>query len=53
MNKDTQLKVRLPSETDAKKTIDFTLALAEFLFVLPSRVEKGIKETEGFEIKEQ
>jgi hypothetical protein len=33
----------LPDESDAKKTVDFALALAEFLFVLPSRVEEGIK----------
>lgn len=35
----------LPSEGDAKKTIDFTLALAEFLFVLPSKVANGIEDT--------
>ena len=35
----------LPTEDDAKKTIDFTLALAEFLFVLPSKVAKGIEAT--------
>jgi hypothetical protein len=35
----------LPTEEDAKKTIDFTLALAEFLFVLPSKVAKGIEDT--------
>ncbi|MFA5657260.1 MAG: DUF4145 domain-containing protein [Dysgonamonadaceae bacterium] len=34
---------QLPDENDAKKTVDFALALAEFLFVLPSRVEKGIE----------
>ena len=33
----------LPTETDAKKAINFALALAEFLFVLPARVEKGRK----------
>jgi hypothetical protein len=33
----------LPDDGDAKKTVDFALALAEFLFVLPSRVEEGIK----------
>lgn len=31
----------LPDETDARKTIDFALALAQFLFVLPARVERG------------
>jgi hypothetical protein len=33
----------LPSEADAKKSINFALALAEFLFVLPARVERGRK----------
>lgn len=33
----------LPNENDARKVIDFALALAEFLFVLPSRIERGIK----------
>jgi hypothetical protein len=31
----------LPDEADAKKAIDFALALAQFLFVLPARVAKG------------
>ena len=35
----------LPTEEDAKKAIDFALALAEFLFVLPSKVVKGIEDT--------
>lgn len=34
---------QLPNETDAKKAIDFALALAEYLFVLPSRIEEGRK----------
>ena len=34
-------KKPLPSEADAKRCVEFTLALAEFLFVLPSRVERG------------
>jgi hypothetical protein len=33
----------LPNENDAQKTIDFTMALAQFLFVMPSRVQIGIK----------
>lgn len=37
--------VELPNEETAKKVIDFTLALAEFLFVLPSRVERGIEDS--------
>lgn len=31
----------LPNETDATKIVEFTRALAEFLFVLPARVERG------------
>lgn len=34
----------LPNTDDAKKTVDFALALAEFLFILPSKVERGIKD---------
>ena len=36
----------LPDSIDAKKLIDFATALGEFLFVLPSRIEQGIKESE-------
>jgi hypothetical protein len=32
----------LPSEADAKRCIDFAKALGEFLFVLPSRIARGI-----------
>lgn len=31
----------LPNEDDAKRTLDFARALAEFLFVLPARVLRG------------
>jgi hypothetical protein len=31
----------LPNEADAQKAVDFALALAQFLFVLPSRVAQG------------
>lgn len=31
----------LPNDTDAKKAIEFANALAQFLFVLPARVERG------------
>lgn len=34
----------LPTPEDAKKSVDFALALAEFLFVLPSRVTRGLDE---------
>ena len=32
----------LPTVDEAKRAIDFALALAEFIFVLPSRIQKGI-----------
>ena len=34
----------LPSTEDARRAIDFAKALAEFLFVLPARVKRGIAE---------
>lgn len=37
----------LPSSDDASKAIDFASALAEILFVLPSRVQRGIKQANG------
>ena len=33
----------LPSEADARKAIEFVTALAQFLYVLPARVERGRK----------
>lgn len=33
----------LPDGKAAKKTVDFALALAEFLFIIPSKIERGIK----------
>lgn len=35
----------LPTIDDAKKCLDFALALAEVLFVLPARVREGMRET--------
>lgn len=35
----------LPTSEDAKKVIEFTQTLAEFLFVLPSKVNRGIEKT--------
>jgi len=32
----------LPSESDARKCVDFALAFAQFLFVLPARVQRGL-----------
>jgi len=36
----------LPNEEDAKRCISFATALGEFLFVLPARVTRGLKESE-------
>ncbi|UKE73705.1 DUF4145 domain-containing protein [Xanthomonas graminis] len=33
----------LPSEQDAKRVLEFAFSLAEFLFVLPARVMRGIQ----------
>jgi hypothetical protein len=33
----------LPNEVDARRAVSFTLALAEFLFSLPAKVERGRK----------
>jgi len=33
----------LPNESDAQRCIDFVMALGQLLFVLPKRVEKGLK----------
>lgn len=33
----------LPDENDARLSVDFAKALAEFLFVLPSKVTRGLK----------
>lgn len=32
----------MPSEADAKRAVDFAIALAQFIFVLPARVNRGI-----------
>ena len=37
----------LPTTEDARRSLDFAQALAEFLFVLPSRVSRGITEAEA------
>ena len=36
----------LPTQEDAKRSIQFTKALAEFLFVLPAQVEAGLAATQ-------
>lgn len=38
--------VILPEESDARKSVDFALALAEFLFVLPAHVKRGLADAE-------
>ena len=35
----------LPTDADAEKCIEFAKALAEYLFVLPARVQRGIAKT--------
>lgn len=42
----------LPTADDAKKCIEFTLALGEFLFVLPAKVTKGLEDTTEDNTKE-
>jgi hypothetical protein len=37
----------LPTRADAERCVDFALALAELLFVLPARVQRGISAAEG------
>jgi DNA-directed RNA polymerase subunit RPC12/RpoP len=39
----------LPSEADARRSIEFTEALAQFLFVLPGLVQAGLKATDQSE----
>lgn len=39
--------IQLPTSADAKRAIDFASALGQFLFVLPSRVQRGIQEAES------
>ncbi len=35
----------LPDQQDAKRSIEFAMALAQFMFVLPAMVHKGLEET--------
>lgn len=37
----------MPTEEDANRTIDFVAAFAEYLFVLPAKVKRGIKQEQG------
>ena len=36
----------LPSDDDAKRSVEFVLALGEFLFVLPSKVKRGLERSD-------
>ncbi|MBW1613662.1 MAG: DUF4145 domain-containing protein [Deltaproteobacteria bacterium] len=38
-------KAELPNEEDARKIVDFAIALAQFLYVLPNKVKMGIEES--------
>ena len=40
-------KEPLPTEDDARKCVDFVLALGQFLFILPARVQRGIEEAKS------
>jgi hypothetical protein len=37
----------LPTLADAKRSIEFAMAFAQFLFVLPARVQRGLKAAKG------
>ena len=39
------------TETDARKCIDFAKALAEILFVLPARIQRGLEGKTGTDAK--
>lgn len=39
-------KATLPTNEDAKLAFDFAVAFAEYLFVLPSKVSRGITDSE-------
>ncbi|MCG9898798.1 MAG: DUF4145 domain-containing protein [Hydrotalea sp.] len=41
----SDVEASLPTVDDAKQSIEFTKTLAEFLFVLPSKVTRGIEAT--------
>jgi hypothetical protein len=43
----------LPDKEDAKQSLDFVTALAEFLFVLPSKVKRGLEKPQGNSDHEQ
>lgn len=40
-------EMALPDQEQAKKCVEFATALGQFMFVLPARVERGIKSAKG------
>ncbi|SED07559.1 DUF4145 domain-containing protein [Paenibacillus sp. GP183] len=40
-------QVQLPNTENAKKVVDFALALGEILFVLPSKVQRGLQQAQA------
>lgn len=44
-NRHSDVDAELPTVEDAKHAIEFTQTLAEFLFILPSKVKRGIEAT--------
>jgi len=43
-------EITIPDENDAQKSLDFTLALAEILFVLPSKITRGLEKSKQIKI---
>ena len=37
----------MPTEDDANRTIDFVTAFAEYLFVLPAKIKRGMRQEQG------
>lgn len=46
-NRHSDAEAELPTVEDAKNAIEFTQTLAEFLFILPSKVKRGIEATKN------
>ena len=46
-NRHADANAELPTVEDAKNAIEFTETLAEFLFILPSKVKQGIEATKN------
>jgi len=47
MTSDTLTKQFASFVDDARKCVDFVIALAQFLFVLPARVQRGLADASG------